>query len=180
MLVIDADLRGRGLTRSLGLESRLGFADMLEQSLQRKGIEGVVLPYGQHLDVVPAGTPVSDAAELLNAPDMRDLLVLLKQTYDYVLIDSAPLTSVADGLTLAQAAEGAVLVCRADRTTKAAIQQSIWLLDRLSVPLLGVVLNDVSARSAIFSYPYTHANFEEPPTTLSGIQTGSEIGRIQA
>ena len=77
---------------------------------------------------------------------MGQLLEALEQSYDLVIIDSAPLTVVTDAAVLGTNADGVILVSRANQTEKGAISYAVEQLNNVRAPVLGSVLNDVDFR----------------------------------
>lgn len=138
VLVIEADLRRPRLADLLGVERMVGLTSILSgrveptQAIQswRRGT----------LDVLTAGPLPPNPSELLASRQMRALLQQLRSSYDVILIDTPPLLPVADSAALAPATDGAVMVCRFNKTTKAQVEAAAATLGAVSAPLLGTVL----------------------------------------
>lgn len=137
VLLLDADLRRPAVAGLMGLpegpglgEVLMGVAD-LESAL-------VHLP-DQHLTVLPAGTPVSQPAELLGSTAMRRVLDALGSRFDRIIIDMPPVAPLADVHVVAPIADGVLMIVRAGITPKPAIERALSGLDVSKV--LGLVLN---------------------------------------
>jgi len=94
------------------------------------------------LSVLPAGSPVDGAAELLSSNRMRELLAtLLDEDADRILLlDSPPLLITSEGRALIRCAGQVVMVVRAGKTPVMAVEQAIALVDDRQAG--GIVLND--------------------------------------
>ncbi|MCW2716156.1 MAG: hypothetical protein JWN88_3203 [Frankiales bacterium] len=112
VLAIDGDLGGRGLSFLLlgGRTSGPGFTDVLEGRWRLEHcVEEVLLPGGEVLSVLRAGTSQEDAAQLLSSSRCRSMFAEL-EGYDEVLVDVPPLLQVAYASSLAIAAGNVVVV----------------------------------------------------------------------
>ena len=76
-----------------------------------------------HLDLLLAGPVPPNPAELLARDTFRQVLTILKETYDCIILDTAPIGLVTDTLQICHLADVTVYVCRAHSTPKYAIDQ---------------------------------------------------------
>lgn len=104
--------------------------------------------------VVPVSNLLENPSALLEDPRMGELLNRLEEDYRYVIIDSLPLDSVADGALIASLCDGAILVVRSGMTSKRLVRQSLQQLDRVHCRLLGMVLNRVETKSRAYQKYY--------------------------
>ena len=95
------------------------------------------------LCVIPAGTVPANPLELLSSQRFKDFLAELQETFEVIMIDSAPALAVSDALVVAQIADAQIYVIRADSTPYQAAEAGIKRLRRANAPLLGCVLNQV-------------------------------------
>lgn len=121
----------------------------LDQSITRTAI----LP---NLDVLTAGTPPPNPAELLASTYMRDLLTQLRERYDHIVIDTPPSLSVTDAVVLSPRADAVVLVIRSGQTTKTALRRSRDILTQVNAKVVGVLLNAVDLSSPDYYYYYEY------------------------
>jgi len=139
-LLIDADLRHARLHTLLGIPREPGLADVLIGNTTID--EALVTLPGHRLQVLPAGAVHTQPAELLGSTPMRRLIEGLRRHFDRVVIDTAPAQS-ADTGALEACFDGALVVVRAGRTSRPAIERAL-----ASIPpakLVGMVLNDSRA-----------------------------------
>lgn len=104
--------------------------------------------------IVPVSNLLENPSTLLEDPRMEELLDKLAEDYRYVIIDSPPLDSVADGALVASLCDGVILVVRSGMTSKRLVRQSLLQLERVGCRLLGMVLNRVETKSRAYMKYY--------------------------
>ncbi len=105
--------------------------------------------------MVPTSHTVFNPTLLLQSKRFPLMLDALAEKFDYVLVDTPPLTNVADGALIASHCDGAILVVRGGVTPRTLIADSLKELERSGCELMGVVLNRVEARNNPYYYKYT-------------------------
>ncbi len=139
VLLIDADLRRPRAADYLGIDGAVGLTDVLLGDVQ---VGDVVQRWGdKSLLVLPSGATPPNPSELLGSKAMADLLVALRESADIVVIDTAPLLAVTDGVVVAVQADGALLISQQGRTSRSQVAAAARALNSVSVRLLGCVLN---------------------------------------
>ncbi|NLU79704.1 polysaccharide biosynthesis tyrosine autokinase [Micromonospora sp. HNM0581] len=139
VLLVDADLRRPKVGDYLGIDRGVGLTDVLVGDVQ---VGDVVQRWGdKSLLVLPSGSAPPNPSELLGSKAMSDLLLALRESADIVIIDTAPLLAVTDGVVVAVQADGALLVTQQGRTSRAQVAAAARALHSVSVRLLGCVLN---------------------------------------
>jgi capsular exopolysaccharide synthesis family protein len=139
-LLVDADLRKPSLHTLFGIDRAPGLTDLL----QGHGLEedAIAASNSPHLDLLSAGAPTQSAAELLQSAATPALLKSLAARYDYVVVDSPPLTSITDTLLLSGYVDGILFVVNGQVSPRELVKSAReQLQDR---PVLGVVLNGIS------------------------------------
>jgi capsular exopolysaccharide synthesis family protein len=132
-----------------GLSNVLTGSATLDQAITRSPI----LP---NLNVLPAGTPPPNPAELLASTNMRDMLDQLRGQYDHIVVDTPPTLSVTDAVVLSPRADAIVLVIRSGQTTKQALRRSRDILMQVNAKVSGVLLNAVDLSSPDYYYYYEY------------------------
>jgi Mrp family chromosome partitioning ATPase len=97
---------------------------------------------GLSFAVLPAGAVPSHAARLLARPEMGDIVETARSLADVVLIDTPPIGTVNDSVTLARFVDKVIVVARLNRTTKDAARRALRVLRNLDVELTGVAVTD--------------------------------------
>ncbi len=169
VVIVDCDMRRPACHRSTGVENKPGFVQCLTGHAD---IAEAVLPVPgvANLSVIPCGPIPPNPAEVLSSPLTGELLRRLQAQFEYVLVDSPPLLSVADGRILATLTDAVVLVARAYETPYDVVRRARTLLYSAGVRILGVALNDVDLRrdgsdynNYRYGYGYGYGSDQEAP-----------------
>lgn len=159
VLLIDADLRSSRCHKVLEIENPDGLTDILTG---RRRFDEVVQPTPiAGLDCITAGSRAPNPGFLLGSSAMIELLSVLRETYDFVLIDSAPVMAVTDALHLVSIVDGVVLVVGPD-VSRQTVKLVCARLSYLHAPLLGIVQNrvDIAAHGNGNYYTFYGNSFE--------------------
>lgn len=142
VIVVDSDLRRPKQHEIFEMENQKGLSTFLSSSVS---YTTVVRPTSfVNVSVVTSGPPAANPIELLNSDRMDDLVAVLKQHYDYILLDAPPLLAVSDAIALGPVVDAIVLVARGGRTPINALKQAKQKLDSHKLKSLGVILNGVN------------------------------------
>ncbi len=148
VLLIDADVREPRLHKLLGLRNNQGLSAYLAQTQhgnQPKFQEG---PLG--ITVLTAGWVLKHSPDLLGSPRMVNLIADLRDQFDIIILDTAPVLSAADTLALQQAIDGTVLVVDARRTGTRTLERAIAALNGVYGKTLGIVLTRDRKRAGTY------------------------------
>ncbi len=177
VLLIDADLRRPSLHRSLDILREPGLTNLLVGDADaREAVRPNVLP---NLDVLPSGPFPPNPSELLNSRSMQKLLEDFKGKYSQIIVDSPPVLAVTDASVLAGHVDGAVLVLRSGETEQRAAERSVDQLRRLSVRILGAVLNEVAISANDESYYLQYYYHYSPQTKGVGERLRDRLTRVR-
>ncbi len=105
-----------------------------------------------NLDVIPAGTIPPNPSELLEKENLVTAIDYLKQKYDYVLLDTAPVGLVSDTLTIGRVADVTLFVVRANYTLKGDLELVNSLAAEHRLPNLNLLLNAAKVETGSYSY----------------------------
>lgn len=144
VLVIDCDLRRPSLHNKFNIENEYGVGEIL---LGENELKSSIKKIDSRLSVLTAGKIKNDTAELFATENMKLLLEEVRITYDYIIIDSAPIIPVADTSVLARVIDAAVLVVRANKSIEKLVIQGYEKLKKTSIKILGTVSNDSKRKS---------------------------------
>jgi capsular exopolysaccharide synthesis family protein len=111
-----------------------------------------------NLDVLPAGVVPPNPSELLQSERLDQMIAELRQRYDYVLIDSAPIAMVGDTYLLNRLADMTVYVTRANYTTFELVDLINQTHEQQRLPKMVAVLNGVNAKKVGYGYGYGYGN----------------------
>ena len=101
---------------------------------------------------MPAGLVPPNPLELLSSRRFTTMIETLRDRYDRVVIDSAPVQSVSDALVLSKIATQIIYVVKASETPYKVAQEGVKRLRQIDAPLIGVVLNQVNAKKGSYYY----------------------------
>jgi capsular exopolysaccharide synthesis family protein len=150
-LILDADFRKPMQQEVFQVNHNLGFAGFLSGKIQ---LEYAIQPtFLENLELITAGTKTSNPSEMLNGGVFENALKVLMNQYDRIIVDSPPVLSVTDACILAALCDATLLVLKADKSTKRISQQACDSLLSVGANLLGIVVNEVSKKSSLYSYP---------------------------
>lgn len=154
VLLIDADLRRPSVADHIGLEGGAGLTHVLSDQAAVK--DAVQRYWKPNLHILPAGPKPLNASMLLNSKTMSKLLDTALHTYDYVIVDTAPMVVANDAAVFGAKSNGIVLVSGRDVTMKRDLKEIAVQLDNLNVPVMGFVFNFAKERkvSANGNYYY--------------------------
>lgn len=148
--LFEIDDHHHGITNLL-VKDEVNWSDVKEQ----------IIPSGinDKLDILMAGPVPPNPGELVTRESLDQTMEQLKEHYDYILIDTAPVGLVTDTLALGRISNATVYVCRADFTQKA----SFGLINSLSMekklPNMSIVLNGVDLSKKKYGYYYGYGKY---------------------
>jgi Mrp family chromosome partitioning ATPase len=153
VLLIDTDVAKRHVSQIFGLRTHVGLLDSLVDD--NVDAESLIVPTTTRgFSVLPAGSPTAGTAELLSSNRMREIVSSLcaRNPRRILLLDSPPLLVTNEGSSLVKMASQVVLVVRAERTPRPAVQAAVALLDPQQTG--GIVLNQVHGSTNEGYYGY--------------------------
>lgn len=112
-----------------------------------------------NLDLLLAGPIPPNPTELLARTSLETIINQLKEHYDYILIDSAPVGLVTDTLQIGRVADATVYVCRADYTPKEAFSMVNSLSAEKKLPKMSIVLNGIDMSKKKYGYYYGYGRY---------------------
>jgi polysaccharide biosynthesis transport protein len=147
VLLIDGDLRRPKIAKLVGRDLRApGLADLVAGQAQVS--ECVFFDERSSVHILPSGTVPPNPLELLSSKRFADVVSRLKDAFDVIVVDSAPLQLVSDAQVLSQFATSVIYVVRADSTPYQVAQNGLKKLRRVNAPVLGVVLSQLDLEKA--------------------------------
>ena len=159
-MLIDCDLRRRSLNNLLNIEPKNGILQILRGETTWRAAAGEDELSGAH--VIPAAGDGFTAEDVFGSVAMRQLLEELRSAYDLIILDCAPVLTLADVRALATLADGAVVVARRGKTPVVALRHAINELEAINASVIGIAFNGVDLRvPGRYSYAdplyFTHA-----------------------
>jgi capsular exopolysaccharide synthesis family protein len=100
----------------------------------------------ENLSVMPSGKTPPNPAEVAGSSRMAFLIEHLKSRFDFIIIDTPPVTPATDALLIAPLVDGTVLVVKSGNTDRKIIQDVIDQFRAVKQPVIGMILNQVDMR----------------------------------
>lgn len=156
VVLIDCDMRRPTLAEKLGINKKPGLSSYLTgQSdltslIQYCGIKDDEKAF----HVIAAGQNPPNPIELLSSNRMMACIKAMREHYDYVILDLAPVGEVSDALALAGIVDGMLLVVRQNYCNRIALSETARQLEFVNMKLLGVVLNATVENSGQYGKKY--------------------------
>jgi len=168
----DFDFRRPSVDKAFQLSSSPGITDYLRG---KASLSQVIRKIGSaNLHVMTSGESVPNPLELLNLKECRDLLVALREHFDWVVLDSPPLLFAADANLLATMCDSTILVVRIGSTTFDAVTRALQSLCENNV--LGIVVNAARRGELYSKYNYYHDYYDAAPTAArKGAEEPTEV-----
>lgn len=162
VLLIDGDMRRPTIHRYFSLINSKGLSDIvlndisigeLAKSFDDKNESG--------LSVLPSGRKPPNPSEILGSNKMAGFLNAIRDSYDYIIIDTPPVLLVPDALSLSRHVDGVIIVNKFGKTRDDMAKKAKEALDLVNAKLLGVVLNFTPShkRYGYSKYNYGYYNY---------------------
>jgi capsular exopolysaccharide synthesis family protein len=151
VLLIDGDLRLPRCHEALRMAGHPGLTEYLSGRIVAHPIQATA---NRNLSFIAAGGAVANPTELLTSWRLSVLLRAIRKRFDYVVIDSPPVLAVSDGLLLANAVDGVLLVAESQRSATDRVQLAVRRLNQAGARVLGAVLNRGEVEREYYRYQY--------------------------
>lgn len=158
-LLIDCDLRRPRVHNFFGTKSTPGLTEFF---IGEKSFKEVLRPTGRrNLSYITSGTLPPNPAEIIGSKKMEEFLEKIRQHFDLVIIDSAPILAVSDSEILARLVDGTFLVTHSGATEMESLKHATELLGFEDSTFLGVILNKFTPQKGngyYYRYSYTYGD----------------------
>jgi capsular exopolysaccharide synthesis family protein len=152
-IVLEFDIRKPKILKGLGLPKGPGITNYLLGKVNKEDLP-VAVPEHENLYVLSCGPVPPNPSELLLDQRVEELFAYLKENFDIVLIDTAPVGMVSDAMTLGRFANCTLYIVRQGHTYK----KQIGLIDEFyreaKLPKVSIIINDVKVKPGYGYYGY--------------------------
>jgi capsular exopolysaccharide synthesis family protein len=166
-LLVDGDLRRATVHKMFGLENSVGLVELIGSGA--KLADGVRQGPVENLWIISSGRQHGNPSELLTSPRFHELLDVLRQKYDFIIIDTPPMLPVTDPSVVAARVDGVLLVIRLTKHARDHASRAVEMLGALGATVLGVVVNGIGRAGGYgyrreyhygygYAYGYAHGN----------------------
>lgn len=161
--LLGLDIRKPALGKLFNVADKSGGMTplMAMAMVDKKAVKSQIRPsnVNDNLDLILAGPIPPNPTELLARKNLSDIIEILKEDYDYIILDTAPVGLVTDTLQIAKLADVSCFVCRADYTPKAAFTLVNSLAAEKKLKNICIVLNAVDMSKKKYGYYYGYGRY---------------------
>ena len=163
VILVGLDIRRPRLAELFGInDHKHGITNLLvKDNPTAEELQEQILPSGvnKNLDLLMAGPIPPNPAELIARNSLDIIINLLKEKYDYIMIDTAPVGLVTDTLQIARVVDASIYMCRADYTPKSSFNLINALANENKFPNMAIVLNGIDMSKRKYSYYYGYGSY---------------------
>jgi len=158
VLLIDCDLRKSMLHKYLKISNQYGLTNALIDYGRNRKFNADYMQKIAHstflgnLSVLTAGTHIPNPSELLGSRVFKEYMNVLKQNYDFIIVDCAPIGSISDAIPVGNAVDGTIFVVSAKDTNRKDAANCINQLQRNNVNILGSILTKANTGATGYYY----------------------------
>lgn len=164
-IMVGLDIRKPRIAELFGIGDRQhGITNILaKEECNWEEVKDQIVASGvnHNFDLLMAGPTAANPGELMVRKSLKQTIALLKEHYDYVIIDTAPVGLVADTLQLSKLADRTLFVCRADFSTKSSFTYINKLDEQKKLPNISIVINDIDLSKKKFAYSYGFGKYSK-------------------
>jgi capsular exopolysaccharide synthesis family protein len=159
VLVIDADMRRPRLHKVFGLNNTAGLSAILSSEITEAETLAKINQYQDtNIYLLSSGAIPPNPAELLGSTQMKGLLDLAGDFFQYIVIDSPPIASFTDGVLISSLVDGVLLVVHGGKTSRQVVKRTRQMLQEIGAKIIGVVLNKAEIHAS--DYYYYHYDYK--------------------
>ena len=163
VVLIGLDIRKPRLAQLFELKDRKhGITNLLVHGNPTKeDIREQIVKSGvnDNLDLLMAGPIPPNPTELVSRPALPQIIELLKEDYDYILMDTAPAGLITDTMQIGRCADMTIYMCRADYTAKASFELINTFATQNKLPNMCIVINGIDMSKKKYGYYYGYGKY---------------------
>ena len=157
VLFVEADIRRPSVLNSFYKfdQEIFGLGEIISSNASLK--ETIFTVPGTKLEIITSGAKRFDMSDIVSRDQIKKFFDVLKQEYDYLIIDSPPVQPVSDTLILTQASDYNLFVIRSDSSKTLAFMSSIKKIQNVGAKIDGIVINDLdTSKDSYYNYNYNY------------------------
>lgn len=153
VLLVDADLRKPKVHSVFGVDNSVGLSTFLTRQVIQEIIKETGIP---NLSIITSGPVPPNPSELLSSKRMQEFVDIVKEKFDIVIFDTAPIVTVTDTTIISGMVDGTIFVIKSGKTTFDLAKRSVKILHDINSKIFGAVLNgmDITKQGYDYIYPY--------------------------
>lgn len=156
-VIVESDFRRPKVHKLTGVDNKIGIVDVLrgkaeiDDAIKETELDGFY--------VMPCGSRPKNPSELLTRPEYEQLLAVLREKFEYVIIDTPPVLVVTDPCSVAARADGVLLCVRLSRNTRDFGRRALEQLRDVGANMTGIVVNGVEESDAYGYGSYRYSDY---------------------
>ena len=163
VVLVGLDIRKPRLAELFEIDDhKHGITPLLAQEHPSEDdLKAQIIPSGVNgnLDLLLAGPVPPNPSELISRQSLDIVIGYLKDNYDYVLIDTAPVGLVTDTLQVGRVIDATIYMCRADYTPKSSFDLVNSLANEKKLPNMAIVINGIDMSKKKYGYYYGYGKY---------------------
>lgn len=157
VLLIGADMRKPRLHKTFNIKNEIGLSTFL---IGYNTLDQVISPTEiKNLSILPSGPIPPNPAEILGNPEMKALIEMTRNIFDYIVLDNAPVSLVTDGIIVSHLSDLNIFILRYGVSHKHQLEMINQMEDKKMVKHLGLIVNDIKTNSFGHTY-YKYYQYE--------------------
>ena len=149
-ILVGFDLRRPKIYTDFGISNDKGVSSWL---IGRDNLDDVIKATShENLSIIPAGPVPPNPSELISSAKTDELLNLLRERFDYIILDSPPIGTVSDTFYLAALADISLIIIRINKTSKDMIDRTIIDLKISDIKNSSLIINDIGSEGKGYGY----------------------------
>ncbi len=153
-LLINFDLRKPSLHKFFDIPNENGISNFLNGECNLEEI--IYATEFANLDIIPSGPVPPNPSELVLSKQLPDVFKKLKEKYEYIIIDTAPIGIVSDTKTIMQYSDLNLIIIREDYAKKEFIQTLELMIEKHNFKNIGLILNASKDNGGEYGYGYSY------------------------
>jgi capsular exopolysaccharide synthesis family protein len=151
VLLVEADFRRPRVHKYFALDNEVGVSSVIAGDAEI--LDAIQQTPVKNLWAMPCGPRPHNPSDLLTSPRFKELIDLVRDQYDFIIIDTPPILAVTDSSVVAPRADAVLLVVRLTKHARDSALRTTEMLNGLGARILGVVVNGIG-KTAGYGYGY--------------------------
>lgn len=160
VLLVDSDIRKGRQHHIFGLHNKKGLSNLLLKDINESYTSYIYETKIPNLNLIFKGTTPPNPSELLNSGKNKQLIEILKEKYDIVIFDGAPVNGLPDSLIMSTLVDGVIIVTKASSTSTKLLLETKKGLENVGANILGTVLNQTESKKNRYYGGYYGSYYE--------------------
>lgn len=160
VLLLDADIRKSSFISRFKIQEKVyGLSQYLSGQITPQDL--IYMTNYHNMNMIFSGPTAPNPTNLLGDEIFAMMMDTLRQHYDYIFVDTPPISSVIDAAIVAQRCDGAIMVVESEAVSYRAVQKALAQIEKSGCNILGGVLNKVDAKKNKYYSSYYSKKYGE-------------------